>query len=232
MKGQQLPLSVQLRDSASFDSFYPGPNALALAALRELDGCVLVYGAAGSGRTHLLQAVARARRCAYLPLHELRGMGAGVLDGLEHSDALCLDDLDAVAADHEWSLALLRLLDARRSLGLPLALSANAAPDRLEIALPDLRTRLTLSSVFGLKPLDDDQRIQLLHERARARGLELPVEVSNWLMKQLPRDTGSLLGALETLDRASLSAKRRLTLPFVQGVLLERALAPASSQGD
>ena len=217
MKGQQLPLSVQLRDSASFDSFYPGPNTLALNALRELNGAVLIYGGAGSGRTHLLQAVARERRCAYLPLSELRALGADALSGLDTTDALCLDDLDAVSTDRDWSLALLRLLDARR--GRPLALSASAAPDRLDIALPDLRTRLSLCAVFGLKPLDDADREALLRERARARGLDLPPEVSRWLLTQLSRDTASLVDAIDALDRASLSAKRRLTLPFVQSVL-------------
>ena len=219
MKGQQLPLSVQLRESASFDTFYAGPNTLTVQALRELDGPVLIYGAAASGRTHLLQAVARARQCPYLPMSELRQMGPDALEGLDQAAVLCLDDLDAVSNEREWAMALLRLLDARRSAGKPTVISTSAAPDRADIALPDLRTRLTLCAVFGLKPLDDRDRETLLRERARARGLEMPAEVSTWLMKQLPRDAGSLLGALDALDRAALSAKRRLTVPFVQSVL-------------
>lgn len=223
MKGQQLPLSVQLRESASFETFYIGPNALAVNALRELDGTVLIYGAASSGRTHLLQAVARERRCPYLPLTELREMGPDALEGLSQPAVLCLDDLDAVSDDRDWAMALLRLLDARRSTRKLTVLSAGAAPDRANIALPDLRTRLMLCAVFGLKPLDDTDRETLLRERARARGLEMPPEVSAWLMKQLPRDAGSLLNALDALDRAALSAKRRLTVPFVQTVIAQTA---------
>ncbi|MDR3415987.1 MAG: DnaA/Hda family protein, partial [Nevskia sp.] len=79
MIGTQLTLSVQLAEAAAFDNFHAGPNAAAVAALRELaeaDGgraSILLHGASGSGRTHLLQAVARAaarlgRRAAYLPL--------------------------------------------------------------------------------------------------------------------------------------------------------------------
>lgn len=221
MKGQQLPLSVQLRESASFDTFYAGPNALAVNALRELGSAVLIYGAAASGRTHLLQAVARERRCPYLPLQDLREMGPDALEGLDQHAVLCLDDLDAVSDERDWSMALLRLLDARRTANKPTVLSANAAPDRANIALPDLRTRLMICAVFGLKPLDDTDRETLLRERSRARGLEMPTEVSAWLMKQLPRDAGSLLSALDALDRAALSAKRRLTIPFVQTVLAQ-----------
>jgi DnaA family protein len=219
MKGQQLPLSVQLRESASFDSFYAGPNTLAVNALRELGSAVLIFGAPGSGRTHLLQAVAREHRCPYLPLMDSREMGPDALEGLDQPAVLCLDDLDAVSDDRDWCMAVLRLIDARRSANKPIVLSASAAPDRADIVLPDLRTRLMLCAVFGLKPLDDNDRETLLRERARARGLEMPTEVSAWMMKQLPRDAGSLLCALETLDRAALSAKRRLTLPFVQAVL-------------
>lgn len=225
MQGQQLPLAVQLRDNASFDNFFSGDNADVITALRELRGNVFISGAPGCGRTHLLQAVARTRRCPYLPLTELQAIGAAVLDGQEQAPALCLDDLDSVLADRAWALALLRLLDARRSLNLPTLMSADAPPERLHCALPDLRTRLSASAIFGLRPLSDDHREQLLRERAQARGLELTPEVSRWLLRQLSRDTDSLLAALEKLDRASLSAKRRLTLPFVQSVL-----APGTAQ--
>ena len=220
MRGQQLPLPVQLRDSASFDSFFSGPNDNAVAALRELSGAVFISGAPGSGRTHLLQAVARTRRCPYLPLADLQAFGAEALAGLEQAPALCLDDIHSVTPDRDWSLALLRLLDARRVHNLATAMSADAAPERMNCALPDLRTRLSASAVFGLHPLSDADREKLLRERANARGLELAPEVSRWLLRQLARDTGSLLAALEQLDRASLSAKRRLTLPFVQSVLV------------
>ena len=98
----------------------------------------------------------------------------------------------------------------------------------MNTALEGLEQRLQESmgvAVIGLKPLDDSGREALLRDRSAARGLELPAEVSRWLLNHLPRDTGSLLAALEQLDRASLSAKRRLTLPFVQAVLTPPAPA-------
>jgi DnaA family protein len=216
---------VQLRESASFDSFFTGPNAAAVAALRTPHGTLLVYGASGSGRTHLLQAATREGRGSYVPLAELLSHGADILEGLEQPVLLCLDDLDAVAAERDWALALLRLLDARHAQNKTTVMSSIAPPDRMALALPDLQTRLMRSAILGLKPLDDTDRATLLRERAQARGLELPPETSRWLLTQLARDTGSLLAALEKLDRASLSAQRRLTLPFVQ-----RALAPETSQ--
>lgn len=219
MKGAQLPLAVQLRDAASFSSYFSGPNIEAVAALRELRQPLLLYGLAGSGRTHLLQAACRQHGGAYLPLAALVEAGPDILDGYSAAGVLYLDDIDAVSNRRDWNLALLRLLDGLRADGRRFVLSAVAAPGRLDVALPDLRTRLAQCAVIGLRPLDDTQRAELLHLRAQIRGLELPDDVVRWLLRTLPRDTGSLLDALDTLDRGSLTAKRRLTLPLAQSLL-------------
>ncbi|SFF43331.1 regulatory inactivation of DnaA Hda protein [Fontimonas thermophila] len=219
MRGAQLPLAVQLRDTASFDSYFIGPNTEAVAALRELREPILIYGSAGSGRTHLLQAACRLHGGAYLPLAALRDIGPAALDGYASPHAVFIDDADCVGMERTWCWALLRLLDRLRSEGRRFALAACATPDRLDLAVPDLRTRLAQCAVIGLRPLDDAQRAELLRLRARQRGLDLPDEVTRWLLRTWPRDTGSLLAALDILDRGTLTAKRRLTLPLAQSLL-------------
>ncbi|SEQ74350.1 regulatory inactivation of DnaA Hda protein [Solimonas aquatica] len=218
MKGQQLALAVQLREAASFASYWAGRNAATVATLRALDRDGLLYGPAGSGRTHLLQALCRERGGAYLPLRECRDYGPEVLDGFDAAPLLCLDDLDAVLDDSAWALSLLRLLDRRRAAGLQTVVSSEHPPEALA-TLPDLRTRLAAGVLLGLCALSDEECAQLLQERAQARGLELKDEVVRWLQRTQARSPGALLEALERLDRASLSQKRRLSLPFVQATL-------------
>jgi DnaA family protein len=227
MIGVQLPLSVQLPDAASFENFLAGPNAEAIAALQTAAGggapaSILLHGASGSGKTHLLQALARAAghhglRPAYLPLDTFARQHPAALAGFDRFDLLCLDDFGAAILDRVWALALLRLIDAVHARGGRCVLSAAGPPGALPRApLPDLRTRLAACAVFGLKPLDDADLAAMLRLRAAARGLELPPEVAQYLLHRLPRDIPSLLRALERLDRGSLSAQRRLTIPFVQ----------------
>ncbi|GAC1627437.1 MAG: DnaA inactivator Hda [Nevskia sp.] len=229
MIGEQLPLSVQLPDSASFDNFHDGPNAAVVAALRALalgDGSpTLLHGPRGSGKTHLLQAssreaLARRRRAAYLPLTSFAAEQPDVLQGFESFDLICLDDVDSALQDRSWAQAVLRLLDAVRTQGGHCLLSAAVPPDRLAIAkLPDLRTRLSACASFALRALTDEDRVELLRSRAQRLGLDLPGETIRWMLTHLPRDTESLLLALARIDRAALAARRRPTLPFVQQVL-------------
>lgn len=223
MKGQQLPLSVQLSQTAEFINFFPGPNDDVLEAVRrfatgEGGGAILLFGAPRSGKTHLLRAASNAcgERGRY------RSMRSGEIDGSAAATAdelVCIDDVDAVCGQHEAELALLRLIDRLRANDTRLLLAAAAAPSRLPLQLPDLRTRLSAAAILGLKPLRDEDRRVLLQQSARNRGLELPDEVSGWLLNRVERDAGSLLAALDRLDHAALSAQRRLTLPFVQQIL-------------
>ena len=58
-----------------------------------------------------------------------------------------------------------------------------------------------------------------LRSRAAQRGLELPEETAEYLLRRMPRDLASLYGVLDKLDEASLMAQRRLTVPFIRDVL-------------
>jgi len=227
--GRQLPLSVQLPDSASFDNFHEGPNATAAAALRALStgegSSTLIHGPRGSGKTHLLQAasreaLARRRRAAYLPLTSFAAEQPAVLQGFETFDLVCLDDVDTALQDRGWAQAVLRLFDAVRTQGGHCLLSAAVPTDRLAIAkLPDLRTRLSACASFALRALDDDDQADLLRSRASRLGLDLPTDSIRWMLTHLPRDTDHLLRALAQIDQAALAARRRPTLPFIQQVL-------------
>ena len=87
------------------------------------------------------------------------------------------------------------------------------------IGLPDLVSRLSMCTQAPLKPLDDAERRAVLRDRAEARGLALDDAVLDFLFNRYARDLGSLTVLLDRIDRASLAAKRRVTVPFLRGLL-------------
>jgi len=90
---------------------------------------------------------------------------------------------------------------------------------KLEVKLADLKSRLSAMLIHAIQPLSDVDKRLLIQKKAEERGLELAEEVAIFLLSRQQRDLPYLLGMLETLDQASLQAKRRLTIPFVKQVL-------------
>jgi DnaA family protein len=230
----QLPLSVQIRDDASFDNYFAGANQEAVDCLtrasqgKTSDGAVFLSGPAGVGKSHLLQAACQKAEeqsiaAVYLPLDELRDESVEMLEGLESLSLICIDDLQAVAANKAWEQALFHLYNRVFETGTQIVFSADKAIANLGIQLPDLASRLAWGFVYRLHALSDEEKLQALQERAKRRGFEMPSNVGQYLLRVYPRDMQALLGLLSELDSASLAAqKSRLTVPFVKAWLEQK----------
>lgn len=226
---QQLPLGVRLRDSARFASFVPGGNEEAFALLRggwaSLPRALWLWGRAGTGKSHLLQAACadtgeRGGTAAYFDL--ATAPEAALLEGCESFELVSLDNFDAVAADAAWNAAIFRLYTLLQDGRGRLLLASTAPPAGLALALPDLRSRLLAGSVHQLHELGDSAQRAALQLRASRRGLDLSDDAALYLMHRLPRDPHFLFALLDELDEASLAAQRRLTIPFLRAALAAR----------
>jgi len=225
---QQLPLGVSIQDRATFASFYAGSNSLVVERLRSLAygdrGVIWLWGATGSGRSHLLQAAcaaAGARRAAYLPLRELGEGATDFLADVRLLDQLCIDDIDSLIGRRDVELALFSAYRSLDERGGGLIVAADQPPVGLSWVLADIRSRFGAAEIFQLKPLDEEGEREALRLRAVSRGLDLPDETARYLLRRFPRDMRTLGRLLDTIDVASLSAQRRLTIPFVKSILGE-----------
>lgn len=213
------------RSDESFANFFVGAaNAAVMHALRNwlASDSVLfyLYGAASSGRTHLLQAVCREYDALYLPLAELREQDPQqVLEGLEAVGNICLDDIQAVIESSAWCEYLFHLFNRCVQSGAKLLISADRSSAQLPCVLPDLQSRLRSGGDFRLQLLDEDERAQALQLRARERGIDLSKEVVAYILARQSRAFPALLAVLDQLDTQSLMEKRSITIPFVRRVL-------------
>lgn len=218
----QLPLALALPDHASFATFVPGRNAAAIEHVGSVAAgrpdTLWLWGARGSGKTHLLQAACRAageggRRAMYVALADAV---PAMLADLDRIDVLALDGVDAIAGAAEWQLPLFSILNAFLARAGGLLLAADAAPLQCDFALPDLASRAAGAVTYRLTLLDDAERALALQRHAAARGLELDAAAAEFLVKRVERDMATLTAWLDKLDRAALSAQRRLTIPFIR----------------
>lgn len=227
----QLPLKLRYPPDQRFDSFVAAPEA-ALAQLRLLAESpdadwLYLAGTAKTGKTHLALALCAAaeqagRRAVYLPMAAAAGRVREALEALEGNDVVALDGLEIVAGTREEEVALFDFHNRARAAGLNVLYTARDVPDEIGLALPDLRSRLSQCARVILSPLDDEGRREVLRDRAYGRGLVLEEAAIDWLLTRTDRDLGHLIGVLEVLDRESLAAQRRVTVPFLRSVLEAR----------
>lgn len=222
----QLPLALKFPPDQRFSSFVGQAELRHLVETVASGGSgdwLYLAGPAGSGKTHLLlaacaQAQSQGRRAVFLPLAALAGRLAEALAG-QDAALVCLDGIDAVAGNRDDEVALFHWHNRARALPAQLIYSASAMPSALPFALPDLVSRLEQCTRLTLEPLDEDGRRSVLRLRAARRGLELDEAVLDYLFRRVGRDLATLTGLLDRLDRESLAAQRRITVPFLRAVL-------------
>jgi len=210
---QQLALDLLQPPQPSFASYVVGRNAEAVAALRSLlagsgERFVYLWGDSGSGRSHLLQAMAASAPSRY----------CGSPDApAEFEPAVRLylvDDVDRLSGDGQQRLFRL-LNEVRAAPPAAVVTSGSVAPAQLALR-DDVRTRLGWGLVYQLHGLTDAEKSDALRARASALGFELPPDVLDYLLTHLPRDMRTLIAVLDALDAHAMSVKRAITVPLVR----------------
>jgi DnaA family protein len=229
---QQLSLRINLNDDATLDNFFlqkQDTNHQTVTVLREqlLSGdqpFVYLWGALGSGVSHLLQASchqasAQGLSTQYLPLAELLDYPPEqLLENLEQLNLVCLDDVQVTAGRADWERALFDLYNRIKDANGCLLLGADCSAREMPLQLPDLQSRFGWGPVFQLSSSDDEKKRQILQFRASRRGMELNDDVALYLTNRTVRGLGELMHCLDILEEASLEAGRKLSIPFVKQV--------------
>lgn len=227
----QLPLSFELGELLTFESFVTGKNTIAAslakqAATGEGEQQLYFWGDSGLGKSHLLQAscnlaAKNQQTVCYLTHNEIKNQSTEIFDGLEQVELICLDDIETWLNGSVWEVALFDLINRVRENSNRLMMASAHPPEVAFAQLPDLRSRLSWGPVFQLQNLSDQGKCQALRFRAKQSGLELPDKVADYLVQRYPRDMFGLFERLATLDKASMVMQRRLTIPLVKSVYKE-----------
>ena len=222
---KQIPLALAVDTERSFDSFVPGANTMALAHLRGLAGSsapVYLWGPAGSGKTHLLQALAMQTR-------QLGGQ-VGWFDATqpapwpidETRSLIVIDRCDELDADQQQAAFALFVDATARALAI--AAAGRVPPVDLPLR-DDLRTRLGWGHVLAIHPLSEAESRAALRREADRRGLFLSDEVIDYLLTRFSRDMKHLMNLLDRLDRFALVNKRAITVPLLKQMLSQEGPA-------
>lgn len=218
---KQLLLDWGATQPQTLDNFVVGKNAELLTLLTDLSRqnvtsvkpqMITIWGDAGSGKSHLLQALHRATEGLLLtPKHAFSEFAWSADQAL-----YLLDDCDRLSEEHQ--IAAFGLYNQVREAGGTWVASAHQAPAQLKLR-EDLRTRLGWGLIYELHGLSDEEKLDALAKSAESRGLSLSPGVLPYLLTHFRRDMPSLSAMLDALDRYSLETQRPITLPLLRELL-------------
>lgn len=233
----QFTLPIDGTYSPTLENFVVGENAELLTFLQApYSGFrgIWISGAPSSGRSHLLKAYCEsaARQesgvclisCATADRQQLQAwwfeqqhQALEVAQG--QRPVVLIDDIGVLQNLDVAAEGLMSIYQTLHGAGGEMLVSHSTSALGLEFALADLNSRMRGFEHFALVPLNDQDKAQVLTERAHAKGYELTDTVLDYWLRRGPRDLSTLVADLQRLDQATLEHQRLLTVPLLKEVL-------------
>ncbi len=223
---RQFVLDIERPHEQLLQNFVPGENRELLHALtsaRTGFRGFWIFGPAGSGRSHLLRGsgLAAARDASYVGCadygNDWQSLGTALRHAADFGRVVAIDDVGASLGAHE---ELLMQIYQRMLADDGLLLVAHTHPAAtLNFNLADLASRMAGLEHYQIQGLNDADKAELLKQRAQNRGYTLSDAVLDYWLARGPRDLGALLTDLDTLDKASLTHQRLVTIPLLKEAL-------------
>lgn len=221
---EQLNFDLPVRAALGRDDFFVSPaNAMALGLVEIwpdwASGKLVLSGAAGSGKTHLVHVWAALSGAAIVPATELSDDQVPVLA----RGPVAIEDVHLIADDADAQTALFHLHNLVLAEGNTLLLTGIGAPPQWGLTLPDLLSRMQGTTVATLQQPDDVLLMVVMAKQFGDRQLAPNGDTLAYLVKHMQRSFAAATKLVAALDQLSLSEKRPITRTLAKRVLEQTA---------
>ena len=191
---EQLLLNIELPTHKTFENFIVGNNKECFDALKNFilpDNDIFfiyIWGDKGCGKSHLAKAI-------------------------KNKNITIIEDIDQASQSRQ--IEIFNLYNAHKAEHKKLLVTGNNNPNEMMLR-DDLASRLSWGLVYKLNLLTDIEKKEALKQYSKDRGLNLKIEIIEYLLRYYKRDLHSLIATLDALDRWSLKTKRPITIPLLK----------------
>ncbi len=234
---------VTLNEKYTFDRFVIGASnrfahaaAFAVAeAPAKAYNPLFIYGSAGLGKTHLLQAVGHYTtslfphtRVRYVTSEQFTNE---FIDGISNKrqgsfqrryrdvDVLLIDDIQFLATRERTQEEFFHTFNALHTAQKQIVISSDRPPKQIGQLEDRLRTRFEWGLITDIQPPDLETRLAILRKKAAQDQLPVPGDVLELIASRIQSNIRELEGALIRVTAAGSLQQTEITMNMAQVVL-------------
>jgi len=199
------------------------------ATPREQENFLVIRGAAGLGKTHLLHAIGREAAANWAKKAVLwdsdrffKEKRKGNLDMLYQADILLFDNLQNIFSSKSAQSEFLNILKSLKSKNRSMVISIN--PKSKHTPIPEILDFLKMGIKCELKSPDLRTRIAILRQKASEKGLPAAQLENCWklIAEKLGENICSLEGAINDLAARQTLLKSEITPQIIHSIYGEK----------
>ncbi len=227
----------------TFDTFVTGPsNRFAHAAALSVAETparsynpLFVYGGAGLGKTHLLQAISSYVKENY-PTFRVRYISTETMlnefvEAIRNNtqqvfkqryreiDVLLVDDIQFMEGKEQLQEEFFHTFNTLHDAQRQIVLSSDRPPDAIPTLEDRLRSRFKMGLITDIQPPDFETRLAILRKKGDRSGSKVPPEVLEFIATNITYNIRELEGALIRVNAYASLNETELTVPLAQDIL-------------
>jgi len=221
---EQIPINFGFYSKKTLDNFIVGNNQdlyKSLRSINDINQLILIYGTKSSGKSHLSEAMMHLKLNNCIQINQDTNFNNISLS--DYYDLVIIDDIDKIILNQKCEEMIFTLINNQILHQKSSVITSTINIEHCRIKLKDLTSRLQSDKIFNINDLNDEDKIKLMMFYCSERGLEVPEKVINYIINNCSRDLYFLCAFIKTLDKASLSLKKRVTIPFIKKAISKLA---------
>ncbi len=227
----------------TFDSFVVGEtNKLAAAACQSVSkkpgtayNPLFIYGGVGLGKTHLIQAIGNEikksnpkKKVEYVTSEKftsefIKAISEKKISSFKDSyrkvDVLIVDDMQFLAGKEQTQEEFFHTFNALHQSNKQVVLASDRPPKAIPTLEERLRSRFEWGLLVDIQPPEIETRIAILQKKALLRGYELPLEIYDYIARNIQHNVRELEGALNRIIAYSELNNKKPDMALAQNIL-------------
>lgn len=228
---RQLVFDLPLRAATGAGDFLvSGSNAAAVELVESWpqwrEASAILVGPTAAGKTHLATVWQTRSAADFITANTLNDDTVARFQA-DDARALVVEDIDRGIGCER---VLFHLLNHARETNRHMLLTSRLAPGDLDVALPDLRSRLRALAMITISQPDDALLSAVLVKLFADRQLLVEPLVISYLVRHMHRSMEDACAIVALIDELALTRQRKVTRAIAAEAIAAQSAPPVGSQ--